>query len=58
MNTLLHMATYAVNLKWYAHRQGRVPLYDEIEVRQGFLNGLKNIYVRRAQNLEMRGSNL
>ena len=36
LNTLLHMAAYALNPKWYIPRPGRVtPLQDD-EVKNGF----------------------
>jgi hypothetical protein len=35
LNTPLHMATYALNLKWYIERQGKVAPTDDLEVKQG-----------------------
>ena len=32
MNTLLHMAAYAVNPKWHEHRPRKVPPYEDTEV--------------------------
>lgn len=35
-NTLLHMAAFAVNPKWCAELDGRVPSCDDLEVLDGF----------------------
>ena len=44
MNTPLHMAAYALNPKLYVERTGRVPLIDDPEVKNGFLDAIAKMY--------------
>lgn len=44
LNTSLHMATYAINPKWYMERPNRVLPIDDEEVRQGFLDAIRKMY--------------
>lgn len=46
MNIPLHMAAFEVNPKWYAPKLGKVPPNHDDEVRQGFLDALRKMYVR------------
>jgi len=44
MNIPLHMAAYALNPKWYVERFGRVPLIDDPEVKNGFLDAIAKMH--------------
>jgi hypothetical protein len=37
LNTPLHMATYALNPKWYVEREGKVSSIHDLEVKKGFI---------------------
>lgn len=43
LNTPLHMATYAINLKWYDPIT-RTPPSQDREVMEGFMNVFRKIY--------------
>ncbi|XP_059064530.1 uncharacterized protein LOC131856678 [Cryptomeria japonica] len=67
MNTPLHMAAYALNPKWYAPKDGRLPPCDDDEVLDGFTRTIDKIYteeqasILRAQFLDftnLRGPTL
>ena len=44
MNTPLHMASYALNPKWYVERPGIMPPNDDPEVKNGFLDAIAKMY--------------
>ena len=44
MNTPLHMAAFALNPKWYAPRDGRMPPCDDAEVLDGFTRAIDKMY--------------
>ncbi len=44
LNTPLHMASYALNPRWYVEREGRVPPIDDPEVKQGFMDAIEKMY--------------
>jgi hypothetical protein len=58
MNTLLHMAAFALNPKWYAPRAGRQLPCDDPKVLDGFTRAIEKIYpaeqasILRAQFLD------
>ncbi|XP_059075352.1 uncharacterized protein LOC131875288 [Cryptomeria japonica] len=45
LNTPLHMAAYALNLKWYVPRPGRVTPIEDPEVKDGFISAIDKMYV-------------
>jgi hypothetical protein len=46
LNTPLHMVTYALNLKWYVEREGRVAPIDDPKVKQGFIEAIQKMYTQ------------
>ena len=54
LNTPLHMATYAVNPKWYDSTTGRRPPSQDREVVKGFMTAVKKIYGSSEEASEIR----
>ena len=44
MNTPLHMATYALNPKWYVERPGRISPIEDPEIKKGFRVAITKMY--------------
>ncbi|XP_057840716.2 uncharacterized protein LOC131050532 [Cryptomeria japonica] len=51
MNTPLHMAAYALNPKWYAPKDGRLPPCDDDEVLDGFTRAIDKIYIEEQASI-------
>jgi len=46
LNTPLHMVAYALNLKWYVEREGKVSPIDDHEVKHGFIEAIQKMYTQ------------
>ncbi|XP_059068491.1 uncharacterized protein LOC131858996 [Cryptomeria japonica] len=51
MNTPLHMAADALNPKWYAPKDGRLPPCDNDEVLDGFTRAIDKIYTEEQASI-------